>query len=728
MEPISRFGYNRFISMKNHSPRSIAVRVWALTLLFVLALPNSVWALRPAGMEESNSVVKNDFLAAAGMEESGSMDWRASTPSYAQRIASIRLLSKPKETARNLDRFRRLYGPRWKGFPLVPLFRREGHIPLTSQWGDSARLAAWAKENGFNQETYNEFTAFFRDNIQPHHPEWVIALNKLPSIAAWNNAHPEAPIHFLGYEAYKSEAGSFKIYQYVWELLHKVAYLNHPGEPNFDGVQMFSTGNGIRAAATVIEKFRRLGILPADFKIEMIAQRAYLKEIKLKHLRPFEESGVLGYVEPSVIKEEFEQALKSDPGLARRLGVPVDKLGKIEKTFDDDINGLLRLIEWSVLRHHKYQIKASDSLSAVQGSAVMYRDIWEAYDQSRQRLSEKLGVDSVGDYIDAILMSSAGGTPGGGLAMGAWLFGHPTQIVGTMASARPASLGEALNIQNVQEYARTLLGLQGWRRHQQSEASEWALVMAASEMREAGLPIEITSAITYANLLEQMVLHPERIQQAVRRKSGRPLTILAVLTGQNVSQEDVDWVIQKRDQFGLRSLDYLRGAFTGLEEGTAVASVSDARFRVRRTINELLIQRDAATNRTPQVAVIAPSYYQDQLPSLRQWVQQMLPAGLRKQIFFDSQDSGERSSWITGLISNPGDLPTAVFFGTEGEFNEFSFFMGPTPVGIRHFRTNITNASYLFVELLRNLGLPVNSLGSEQRLQLERDLRLIIQA
>lgn len=720
--------------MKNQSHQLIAVHLCALTLLFALALPNSASALRPAGMEEGASGTKNDFLAhlrapsATGLEESGLMNWLASNQSYSERIASIRLLSKPKEMARNLNRFRRLYGPRWKAVPLIPLFRREGHIPRTSKSGDSDQLAAWAKENGFNKQAYDEFTAFFRNNVQPHHPEWVVALNKLPTIAAWNKAHPEAPIHFLGYEAYKSEAGSFKIYQYVWELLHRVANLNHPDQPNFDGVQMFSTGNGIRAAATVIERFRQLGILPADFKIEMIAQRAYLKEIKLQHLKPFEESGVLGYVEPSVIKEEFEEALKSDPGLARRLGVPVDKRGKIEKTFDDDINGLLRLIEWSALRHHKYQVKASDSLSAVQGSAVMYRDIWEGYDQSRQRLAEELGVASVGDYIDAILMPSAGGTPGGGLAMGAWLFGHPTQIVGEMASARPASLGEALNIQQVQEYARTLLGLQGWGRHQQSEASEWALVMAASEMREAGIPVEITSAITYANLLEQMVLHPERIQEAVRRKSGRPLTILAVLTGQNVSQDDVDWVIQKRDEFGLRSLGDLRRTLAGLEEGTGVRSVSDARVRVRRTINELLANPDAATSRGPQVAVIAPSYYQDQLPSLRAWVRDMLPAGLQKKIFFDSQDSGERSSWITGLMSRPGELPTAVFFGSEGEFNNFAFFMGPTPIGIRHFRTNITDPAYLFMELLQNLGLPVNSLGAEQRQQLDSDLRLIMQA
>ncbi|MDO8730022.1 MAG: LpqB family beta-propeller domain-containing protein, partial [Candidatus Omnitrophota bacterium] len=445
------------------------------------------------------------------------------------------------------ERFERLFKQ-----PLAPAGHWEGEIQPTSPNGVPGELAAWVAENKMTPERVAESIEWIRE-MHPYDRRRFISLQQLPSVRAFLAKHPEARFNLFGVREDVSIVDSFKIRQFMDEYLRKILKPGKKGEVNFPGGVQYSSGNAIQGNVENLAWLKARGWVPKDFKITMVAMMAYLKPKKLKKIKKFIARGLVDRIvtPDEIAKEYLADSQKAGVVPAKHRGLAVDPVAL------DDINQVLKLLDWWSEKHGRAHIYASNSLSAIVGGASMYQDIVEAFTRDHAYLQGLLGEAFPQAPPKVIIMPAAGGGPYGGLGFRAWQLGHDTITIGTMPTLRTASNADGLGIQMIQELARNLSRLLGTNHLQLTEVSERALLKAFAELHDAGIRVEPSSAIAYAQVLYLMENKPEFFSKFLA-ENGQPMTLVAVLTGHNFEKSDVAFARRKVQELGLNRPHALR--------------------------------------------------------------------------------------------------------------------------------------------------------------------------
>ncbi len=514
--------------------------------LFMVSLSNHT--LRAVGLEEGtqknslSDALKNN---ASGLEEAVVLD--ASVPyQYPWRTAEFdELWPNADDRDPKLERFQRLFNQDLDGHP-------EGEIQLTSPNGNPDELARWIAENNMTPQRVAESIEWIH-KMHPYDKERFISLQQLPSIQAFLAAHPEARFNLIGVREDESKVGSFKIGQYMDEYLQKILKAGHRGDVNFPGAVMYSSGNAIQGDVETLAWLKEQGLVPQDFKITMVAM-AYLKPKKRKMIEDFKKRGLVDrIVTPEEIAAEYLADSEGGSVPVQHQDLAVDPVAL------DDINQVLKLLDWWSEKQGRAHIYASNSLSAVVGGARIYYDINRAFTQDREYLQALLGdaAETLPAQPDGIVMPAAGGGPFGGIPFWARQLGHATKTIGPIPTIRTGSIAEGLGIQMIQELARNLARLLGVNQMQLTEVSERAILKAFVELHDAGIEVEPSSAIAYAQVLYLMENKPEFFSQFLA-ENGRPMTLVAILTGRNFEPSDAAWAWAKVQELRLKEPHALR--------------------------------------------------------------------------------------------------------------------------------------------------------------------------
>jgi hypothetical protein len=174
--------------------------------------------------------------------------------------------------------------------------------------------------------------------------------------------------------------------------------------------------------------------------------------------------------------------------------------------------------------------------------------------------------------------------------------------------------------------------------------------------------------------------------------------------------------------FRQRLVSIAEYAYPAPAEAAVTAGLEE---RVQETLSRLAVE--AGSQLQGRVAIIGPSFYQEWMPFLPALIERAL-GSVQEQIFLDPGDADGRAEWAARVYARQ-DLPTVSYFGDDQEFESFSSF-GRT-AGLTVLRSPESGSSnpVLFVlRLLEWIGLPTGTLSSTQREDLERDLKLLIQA
>lgn len=551
-------------------------RLWATLLLVIFSSSNlspaaqpfmvslSNHTLRATGLEESKQkgplerALLQQNISTSGLEEAVVLD--ATVPyQYAWRTNEFNeLWPAADDRDPKLARFERLYNQPLDGHP-------EGDIQNFSPDGVPEELARWVADNGMTPERVSKSIEWIH-KMHPYDRERFISLQQLPSIQRFLAAHPEARFNLIGVREDKSKVGSFKIGQYMDEYRTKILKADHPGEVNFPGAVMYSSGNAIQGDVETLAWLKEQGLVPQDFKITMVAMK-FLKPKKRKMIDEFKARKLVDeIVDPNDIAQEYLADLQAGTVPDNHKNLAVDPVTL------EDINQVLKLLDWWSEKHGRAHIYASNSLSAVVGGARIYDDVLQAFTQGREHLQALLGADAwpLPAQPDVFVMPAAGGGPFGGIPFRARQLGHATKTIGPMPTIRTASIAEGLGIQMIQELARNLARLLGTNQMQLTEVSERAILKAFVELHDAGIEVEPSSAIAYAQVLYLMENKPEFFSQFLA-ENKRPMTLVAILTGHNFEPSDVAWAWAKVEELRLKEPHALRADPTQRQPAVSLA-------------------------------------------------------------------------------------------------------------------------------------------------------------
>ncbi|PIQ81901.1 MAG: hypothetical protein COV76_06520 [Candidatus Omnitrophica bacterium CG11_big_fil_rev_8_21_14_0_20_64_10] len=547
-----RDALGKFAAARSYNPDQPITFLW---------LPN--WDAKRARIhllidEEVSKPIKEKLTAGL---EAAFLNARLPEYTWTRRLLTIGAIwsriSRPGQAAVRRERFRRLFGEE-EADP------REGDLPEIEPEGVPDQLKRWLADDGivqsgpltagFHRTEAVEETLRMIAELNPYGEDRLVELTSLlPSVAAFNEGNPQAAVELFGIREFDNAVGSFKIRQYVHEILHSVANAADPAVPHYGGIGMFSTGNGIRAAAAVVEHLIDWNILPEGFQITMVSE--LVNPDKLAYLQPYVEKGILVMKPVGEVAEAYRATAVTEGPFA---GIPTE--GKSL----DNINTLLRLMDWWTRQNGLYHVKASESFSAAVGGISMAQDL-----------------DTILPDADVVIMPTAGGIPGVGLATGFLINDRQVRVISAMSAERPASIGSALNIQNIQPLAVNGSILLGAERNQVTEVSDFATIKGVVDLEQhAGLKVEVTSAVGLGQVYQWMAQQKDFLEQ-LHRQLGRRPKIALLLTGQNRSKEDVALAHEVYKERGLENLVQLEQNIpsivaAGLEAGTALANLSGA--------------------------------------------------------------------------------------------------------------------------------------------------------
>jgi len=459
-----------------------------------------------------------------------------------------------------LAEFRRKFGSEDK-----PKSQRPGEFPDTKPNGEPNMREAFLQEKVHGRpyftidrvsQAVGEVATVVGGDPKPE----VTALDKLPKHVL--KAFQDAGVTVLGDHEYGFQVGSFKGGQYAPTFFDNLERINN--DPSIKGI-MFSSGNAIQGVLYTVKKLKELKLLREDFKVIMVAY-SKLDERKRQRILTFNQGGrdVVEIKNAEDLFHEFKETVEKDKDFDtfRKKLRKEEDTGKQPKELDpNDLDDLHMIMEYYAWKNNLFHTPYSNTPGTILGGAVMYQRIKEgvrkaaeadantARKMPKPTVSKTTGKEGISPHL--VFMGLGGGSPGAGVALGAYLDGdRDTLMVGCMPADRPiTAIADSYQIPMIQWRGVNALKAFGSNRFQMADVLEEYIFKAFVDLNKAGYAVEPSGAIPLA-LLYMLLADPEG------RKKIQGKTVVLVFSGGNFKPETLEKAEEYYEQKKLGRADY----------------------------------------------------------------------------------------------------------------------------------------------------------------------------